>query len=754
MARGRTAAVCLFLAATISLPVFLSTGVHSQEIQTTIVSKDVRMEINIYGVYQGTIALSGPSALLWSVPHFNGDRFVTDMQIMTLDLAGSTQGADDIHITLNPLPPSLGHALSLSPGEPCPAESFFDVFMSVSLEAFPGMLLHNVDPVHLSATIEAIPPYFERYETSPSEVVLLYNDIDEVKGEITYWRDEAIPTSPPEAHVWAETSKGSDVAIPVENNVVVHAATSCSARPSSATFSWRMSGSPEPFAPFWTDYDGQAPAFSTHGPLGSGDGWTGYLDVNIFPPTGVPCDIEVRFTIPPGFEIADTSVVFVDPTPPIPGAISIAPDSIGYFKPDSLHPVTCVTQDENPTVVWMKVFPLATERHRELNPVDQYGLDLGDPDVDSMACAPAAGASCLDYWSGNGYPGIDYPGGSASCRASSSMENNAQELAGRMGTNADEGTYPDQMVSGIKSFLDSRGMSGWQVEHQKVDGSEDIAAMCSEFEAEGEDVMILVEGTDANGDTVGHVVTMGSKGASTYEIVTEEYSALCVSHRVDFMDPAGGGTTQNNEYNVDYDSEGRPALQGYDLGGGDDAHIVGFVKVSPPEGSGGKAASISVRRAPAEQAWITVSTVPAKGMGLVDTLSWDTTGFPGGLYLLAIGVVDADGREGRAMRLCGIPEWTVGTDEPATPGMKLDLRSPYPNPFNPATTIEFTIPADAQVALSIYDISGRMVRRLCADEPMRAGSHRMVWDGRNSAGRPVASGTYFCRLRAGDKCRA
>jgi hypothetical protein len=79
------------------------------------------------------------------------------------------------------------------------------------------------------------------------------------------------------------------------------------------------------------------------------------------------------------------------------------------------------------------------------------------------------------------------------------------------------------------------------------------------------------------------------------------------------------------------------------------------------------------------------------------------------------------------------------------------LLANYPNPFNPATTIEFTIPADARVALSIHDISGRMVRRLCADEPMRAGSHRMIWDGKNSAGRPVASGTYFCRLRAGDR---
>ena len=71
----------------------------------------------------------------------------------------------------------------------------------------------------------------------------------------------------------------------------------------------------------------------------------------------------------------------------------------------------------------------------------------------------------------------------------------------------------------------------------------------------------------------------------------------------------------------------------------------------------------------------------------------------------------------------------------------------WPNPFNPKTTLRFTNPTAGHVSLRLFDCSGRLVTSL-VDEPLPAGSHETVWDGRDAGGRPVASGVYFARLEA------
>ena len=70
-----------------------------------------------------------------------------------------------------------------------------------------------------------------------------------------------------------------------------------------------------------------------------------------------------------------------------------------------------------------------------------------------------------------------------------------------------------------------------------------------------------------------------------------------------------------------------------------------------------------------------------------------------------------------------------------------------PNPFNPSTTIHYEVPASAQVALSVYDVGGRLVRRLVNDQKPR-GSHVVRWDGRDEGGQEVSSGVYFVLLRS------
>jgi len=73
----------------------------------------------------------------------------------------------------------------------------------------------------------------------------------------------------------------------------------------------------------------------------------------------------------------------------------------------------------------------------------------------------------------------------------------------------------------------------------------------------------------------------------------------------------------------------------------------------------------------------------------------------------------------------------------------------HPNPFNPTTTISFTLPKTMTARLDVFDILGRTVRTL-HDGPMTAGTHALVWDGKDGEGRAAASGIYFYRLRAGD----
>ncbi len=71
--------------------------------------------------------------------------------------------------------------------------------------------------------------------------------------------------------------------------------------------------------------------------------------------------------------------------------------------------------------------------------------------------------------------------------------------------------------------------------------------------------------------------------------------------------------------------------------------------------------------------------------------------------------------------------------------------SNYPNPFNPRTTVSFTLPAAGQVQVAIYDAKGQMVARL-VDETLAVGEHTVDWDGRDAYGASMPSGTYFCRL--------
>jgi len=97
----------------------------------------------------------------------------------------------------------------------------------------------------------------------------------------------------------------------------------------------------------------------------------------------------------------------------------------------------------------------------------------------------------------------------------------------------------------------------------------------------------------------------------------------------------------------------------------------------------------------------------------------------------------------------------LGTPGDATPDIVLvpnrfAVESVYPNPFNPTTTIAFSLDRAGTISLDIFNILGQKVTTL-ADGPYTAGQHRCIWDGRDASGHEAASGVYFARLSGGGR---
>jgi hypothetical protein len=102
----------------------------------------------------------------------------------------------------------------------------------------------------------------------------------------------------------------------------------------------------------------------------------------------------------------------------------------------------------------------------------------------------------------------------------------------------------------------------------------------------------------------------------------------------------------------------------------------------------------------------------------------------------------------------GAPAWpdttTVGVNEKEEVPMVFSLSQNFPNPFNPKTVIEYTIPGGAHphVLLQAFDVLGRVVMTL-VDEVQGPGKYRAIVDASH-----LASGVYFYRMRAGDFMQA
>jgi len=135
----------------------------------------------------------------------------------------------------------------------------------------------------------------------------------------------------------------------------------------------------------------------------------------------------------------------------------------------------------------------------------------------------------------------------------------------------------------------------------------------------------------------------------------------------------------------------------------------------------------------------------AQGANQALTLSFDTTAMADGSYDAWLVILDNAATSPEVVPV----NLTVQSYAAPVGGLPnvFALRGNAPNPFNPTTRVSFSLARDGQAVIDVLDLQGRHVRTLYSG-PAAAGERTVEWDGRDDAGRTVASGTYLARLRA------
>ncbi|HXV14735.1 MAG TPA: T9SS type A sorting domain-containing protein, partial [Candidatus Krumholzibacteria bacterium] len=119
------------------------------------------------------------------------------------------------------------------------------------------------------------------------------------------------------------------------------------------------------------------------------------------------------------------------------------------------------------------------------------------------------------------------------------------------------------------------------------------------------------------------------------------------------------------------------------------------------------------------------------------TPAMDVTSSPYAFYFVT--ATDFSGNEGNPAQVGTL------TDVGETPRRYVLSISAYPNPFNPATTIRYTLPSRGRVVVTVYDARGMRIASL-VDAERSAGAYTARWDGTDHAGSRVSSGVYFARI--------
>jgi hypothetical protein len=98
-----------------------------------------------------------------------------------------------------------------------------------------------------------------------------------------------------------------------------------------------------------------------------------------------------------------------------------------------------------------------------------------------------------------------------------------------------------------------------------------------------------------------------------------------------------------------------------------------------------------------------------------------------------------------------ISTWSDLDDQELPQPAGLTLYQNCPNPFNPQTTISFSLSTEQKIDLNIYNIRGQLVASLYQDALLPAGEHSVLWNAKDASGRDLCSGVYLIRLSDGEK---
>ncbi|MFO7895308.1 MAG: C25 family cysteine peptidase [Candidatus Cloacimonadales bacterium] len=130
----------------------------------------------------------------------------------------------------------------------------------------------------------------------------------------------------------------------------------------------------------------------------------------------------------------------------------------------------------------------------------------------------------------------------------------------------------------------------------------------------------------------------------------------------------------------------------------------------------------------------------------VITINFDTTGMEMGEYTAQLIIND---NRSRIETIIPVTLVVGGVNaEENSSSLETKLVGNYPNPFNPTTTISFDLANSGAVSIDVYNTKGQLVKTL-ADETYSAGTHSVVWNGRDANNKQAASGIYFYKFQAG-----
>ncbi len=242
----------------------------------------------------------------------------------------------------------------------------------------------------------------------------------------------------------------------------------------------------------------------------------------------------------------------------------------------------------------------------------------------------------------------------------------------------------------------------------------------------------------------------GTASFGSFTLTSSGYNDIFVAK----MDAVGnwlwakkaGGNDQDSGYEISTDPDGNIYLTGYFY---DTANFGSFTLTSSGHND------IFVAKMDADGNWLWVEKAGGSDQDIGSGIS---TGLDGNVYITgrfedsaSFGsfTLYSSGSYDIFVAKIGNSTKAVETNLP----IRLNNLSNYPNPFNPTTTISFSIPDESKIDLSVYNIKGHKIKSL-VKESFDAGNHSIVWNGNDESGNSVSSGLYFYKLNVNGKTEA